>query len=60
MRVGGEVSESFEVKMGLRQRCVMSPWLFNMYMDGAVREVYNRVNVMGLRSVCVWVVFGGC
>ena len=48
MRVGGEVSESFEVKMGLRQGCVMSPWLFNMYMDGVVREVYNRVNGMGV------------
>ena len=48
VRVGGEVSESFEVKMGLRQGCVMSPWLFNMYMDGVVREVYNRVNGMGV------------
>ena len=42
------VSESFEVKMGLRQGCVMSPWLFNLYMDSVVREVYNRVNGMGV------------
>ena len=30
VRVGSKVSESFEVKMGLRQGCVMSPWLFDM------------------------------
>ena len=42
--------------MAVRQGCVMSPWLFNMYMDGVVREVYNRVNGMGV-SMCtggVW------
>ena len=49
VRVGGKVSESFEVKMGLRQGCVMSPWLFNMFMDGVVREVYSRVNGMGVK-----------
>ena len=48
VRVGGEVSESFEVKMGLRQGCVMSPWLFNMYMDGVVRQVYNKINGLGV------------
>ena len=46
--MGSELSESFEVKMGLRQGCVMSPCLFNMNMDGVVREVYNRVNGMGV------------
>ena len=49
VRVGGELSESFEVKMGLRQGCVMSPWLFNVFMDGVVREVYARVNGMGVK-----------
>ena len=49
VRVGSELSESFEVKMGLRQGCVMSPWLFNVYMDGVVREVYSRVNGMGVK-----------
>ena len=28
-----------EVRVGLRQGCVMSPWLFNLYIDGVVREV---------------------
>ncbi|MCP4269594.1 MAG: hypothetical protein GY777_29150, partial [Candidatus Brocadiaceae bacterium] len=36
MRVGVNVSEWFPVKVSLRQGCVMSPWLFNVYMDGVV------------------------
>ena len=39
VRVGNDVSEWFQVNVGLRQGCVMSPWLFNEYMDGVVREV---------------------
>ena len=31
MRVGGEESEWFESKVGLRQGCVTSSWLFNIY-----------------------------
>ena len=34
-------SESFKFKVtiGLRQGCVMSPLMFNVYMDAVVREV---------------------
>ena len=39
VRVCIEVIESFEVRMGLRQGCVILPWLFSMYMNGLVREV---------------------
>ena len=45
VRVGNVVSEWFPVTVGLRQGCVMSPWLFNVYMDGVVREV--KVSVLG-------------
>ena len=38
VRMGNDVSEWFPVNVGLRQGCVMSLWLFNVYMDGAVRE----------------------
>ena len=31
--------EEFQVRAGLIQRCVISPRLFNMYMDGVVKEV---------------------
>ena len=41
--VGNDVSEWFLVNVGLRQGCVMSPWLFYVYRDGSVREVNGRV-----------------
>ena len=34
----GEVSERFEVQTGMRQGCVLSPILFNCYMDNIMRE----------------------
>ena len=34
----------FPVKVGLRQVCVMSPRLFNVYMDGLVLEINARVH----------------
>ena len=43
VRVGNYVSEWFPVNVGLIKGCVMSPWLFNVYMDGVVREVNVRV-----------------
>ena len=48
VRVGNDVSEWFLVNVGLRQGCVMSPSLFNVYMDGVVREVNVRVLGKGL------------
>ena len=35
-------SEWFPVKKGVKQGCVMSPWLFNVYMDRIVREAKER------------------
>ena len=48
VRVGNDVSEWFSVNIGVRLGCVMSPWLFNVYMDGVVREVNVRVLGKGL------------
>ncbi len=39
VKISGETSEHFEIKVGLRQGWVMSPWLFNIYMDGVMREL---------------------
>ena len=36
VKVGNDVSEWFVVNVGLRQGCVMSPWLCNVYMDFVV------------------------
>ena len=52
VRVGNEVSEWFPVRVGLRQGCVILPWLFNLYIDGVVREANARVlNSRGLKLV---------
>ena len=48
VRVGNQESDSFQVRVGLRQGCVMSPWLFNVFMDGVVREVNIRLGERGL------------
>ena len=42
------VSEWFDVNVGLRQGCVMSPCLFNIYIDGVVREVKARAQGKGV------------
>ena len=47
VRVGINVSEWFPVNVGLRFVCVMSSWLFNVYMDGVMREV--NTGVLGKR-----------
>ena len=49
--VGNEVSEWLPVRVGLRQGCLMSPWLFSLYIDGVVREVNARVLGRGLKLV---------
>ena len=36
--VGNDVIDWFPVNVGLRQGCVMSPWLLNVYMDGVVER----------------------
>ena len=51
VRVSGSESEWFGVKVGLRQGCVMSPWLFNVFIDGVVREVKSRLENGGASMV---------
>ena len=34
----GENSEWFKVKQGVRQGCVKSPWLFNIFIDNTILE----------------------
>ena len=53
--VGMDVNEWFPVNVGLKYDWVMSPWVFDVYMDGVLREVKARVGT----AVCKWCqVFG--
>ena len=38
VRTAEGTSEDFEVKTGVRQGCILSPLLFNCFMDRIVRE----------------------
>ncbi len=49
VNINEETSEHFEIKVGLRQGCVMSPWLFNIYLDGVMREVKGKVGGVGVK-----------
>ncbi len=40
---------SFNVEVGVRQGCVMSPWLFNIVMDGCIREMKVGERHLGAR-----------
>ncbi len=40
---------SFNVEVGVRQGYVMSPWLFNIYIDGCIREMKVGVRDLGAR-----------
>ena len=53
VRLGIDVSEWFPVNVGLRQGSVISPCLFNVYIDGVVREVNARVLGKGLELLSV-------
>ena len=47
VRVCREEDEWFSVDVGLRQGCVMSLWLFNVFMDGVMKEVREAVGDVG-------------
>ena len=47
MKVDGRLSESFPIGVGLRQGCVILPWLFNIFMDGFMRKM--KVGNVGAR-----------
>ena len=46
VRVKEDESERFRVDIGVRQGCIMSPWLFNVHMDTVMKEV-----LMGMRRI---------
>ncbi len=49
VKYGERVSNYFDVGVGVHQGCVMSPWLFNVYMDGVIKEVKARIAGAGVK-----------
>ena len=47
VRVAGEVSEEFEVKIGVRQGCILSPLLFITFIDSVAKACtkMKKINV---------------
>ena len=38
VRLKGGESWCFRMGSGVKHRCIMSPWLFNVYMDAVIKE----------------------
>ena len=39
VQIGGQLTDFFPVKVGVRQGCIMSPTLFNIFLDYIMREI---------------------
>ena len=45
-------SEYFRIDSGVRHGCIMSPWLFNAYMDTVMKEVKMGIGRKGKSRDC--------
>lgn len=54
IRFNNEMSDDIEIRRGVRQGCVLSPLLFNLYSEGVFREALEGVEI-GLRVNGVWI-----
>ena len=48
MRFGSRVGQYFEVRKGLRQRYIMSPWFFNIFFERVIRLVNEKATGRGV------------
>ena len=48
VRIKGGESECFRINSGVRQGCVMNPWLFNVYTDAMMKEVKMGIGRRGV------------
>src|SRR5678815_3421689 len=50
-RINGVNGDWFRISSGVRQGCVMSPWFFNLYMDGVMKEFEVEMAKNGVRMM---------
>ena len=48
-RLKGVESKRFRIDSGVRQVCIMFPWLLNVYMDGVMKEAKMGILRRGVR-----------
>ena len=53
VRVKGGESEGFTIDSEMRHGCIMSPWLFNIYMDEVMKEVKMGMRMRGDSGYCL-------
>ena len=49
VRVKGTEKECFRIDSGVRQRCIMSHWLFIVYMEAMMKKVKMGMGKRGVR-----------
>jgi hypothetical protein len=48
VRIDRGLGRKFKVDVGLKHDCMTSQWLFNIFIDGVVRDVNSRVMEEGV------------
>jgi hypothetical protein len=61
VRINGSYTNWFHIERGVRQGCVASPWLFNLFMDSCLQDLKDQSDLLdecglrmeGLRVKCL-------
>jgi hypothetical protein len=51
--VNGKMTEWFDVLVGVRQGCLLSPCLFNLYLEFVMKEIYNIESGIQMGDMCI-------